>query len=369
MRFRCLVCFLLASLAYGQAAHPATLPAADKSPEIKVGPDEPVITMNGFCADPFEPGSVCKTVITRAQFEKLTEALQPGMSLSLRLNVANAYARNLRMSAAAEKRGLDKTPAFEEEMRYARVQLLAQDLTRELQAEANNVTDAVLEDYYKKNESSYEQATLARIFVPRAKEIVPAHEEHEHANSANAQSAVTPKADAKVDGKTSAAQPVEAQEKAAEEAMTKVAADLRARAVNGEDPDKLQIEAYTQAGIPRTVPNTRIVKVRRAELPPQHEVVLDLNPGEVSEVFSDPGGAHFIYKVISKETLRLEDVKTEIRTVISSQRYRDSMKRFQGDVVFSDAYFNPPGKPATPPQRNRGGKRKKPPAQHDENRE
>ena len=54
--------------------------------------------------------------------------------------------------------------------------------------------------------------------------------------------------------------------------------------------------------------------------------------------------------MISKQTLTLEDVKPEIRAAISSQRYRDSMKTFQGDVVFSDAYFNPTGTPATPPQ-------------------
>ncbi len=335
MRFQCFVCLLLASLAYGQTA------ATDQAPEVKVGPDDVVITMNGFCAHPAQAGKACQTVITRAQFEKLTEALQPGMPLSLRLKVANSYASNLKMSAAAEKRGLDKTPAFEEELRFARMQLLAQDLSRALQVDANNVTDADLEDYYKKNEASYEQATVARIFVPRAKQIVPAH-------------------------KDDASPPTEAQQKAAEEAMTKVAADLRARAVNGEDPDKLQIEAYTEAGFPRTTPNTKMEKVRRATLPPRHETVFDLKPGEVSEVFSDPAGAHFIYKMISKQTLTLEDVKTEIRTAISNQRYRDSMKAFQGDVVFSDAYFNPPGKPATPPQQVRRGKRKTPPVQDDE---
>jgi len=337
MRFLCLLCLLLASLAYGQPAPPATAPTADTAPEVKVGPDDPVITVKGFCADPAQLGDACKTVVTRAQFEKLTEALQPGMSLSLKLNVANAYARNLRMAAAAEKRGLDKTPAFEEEMRYARMQLLSQDLTRALQAEANNISDADLEEYYKKNESSYEQATLARIFVPRAKQSDAAHEDHE-----------------------------DTQAKADEEAMTKVAADLRARAVNGEDPDKLQTDAYTAAGIPRTNSDTKMEKVRRAALPPRHEAVMDLKPGEVSEVFSDPGGAHFIYKMISKQTLTLEEAKTEIRGAISSQRYRDSMKGFQGDVVFSDAYFNPPGKPANPPQRNRTGKRKKLPAQQGE---
>ncbi len=263
MRSQCLVCLLLASLAYGQAAQPAPA-ATDNAAEVKVGLDDPVITMNGFCAHPAAKGKACETVITRAQFEKLTEALQPGMSLPLSLNVANSYARNLRMSAAAEKRGLDKTPEFQEELRYARMQLLAQDLNHALQADANNISDNELEDYYKKNESAYEQATVARIFVPRAKQIVPAHEEHKDAGSADAQSAVRAEAQKKAEE--------EAQQKAAEEAMTKLAGDLRARAVKGEDTDKLQIEAYTEAGFPGTAPNTKMEKVRRATLPPQHEM-------------------------------------------------------------------------------------------------
>jgi hypothetical protein len=376
--FQGLVCLLLVSAAYGQAAQSAAPLAAgakaeelastasDNVSEVKVGPDDPVITMNGFCTDPIQQGKDCKTVITRAQFEKLTDALQPGMPLSLRLKVANSYARNLRMSAAAEKRGLDKTPAFEEEMHFARMQLLAQDLSRALQADADNITDADLEAYYKKNKPSYEQATVARIFVPHAKQIVPARNELGDASSIDAQSVLSPRSEAKTDAEPSATQPTEARTKAAEEAMTKIADDLRARAVSGEDPDKLQIEAYTEAGFPLTTVNTKMENVRRTTLPPLHETVLDLKAGEVSGVFSDPDGAHFIYKMISKETLTLEDVKTEIRTAISSQSYRDSMKSFQGDVVFSDAYFIPPGKPTTPPQRNRKERRMKPPIQIDE---
>ena len=324
MRCLCLaglICLLLASLAYGQGVSPATVPTG-KAPEVVVAPDDPVITVNDFCAEAAPPGNGCKTVITRAQFEKLCEALQPGMPVSLRLKVANAYARDLKMAAAAEKRGLDKTPAFDEEVRYARLQLLSQDLTRELQAEADNISDADLADYYKENEASYEEATLMRIFVPRTKEGETAHGEPE-------------------------------------DAMTGVAADLRARAVTGEDPDRLQVEAYAEAGIPHTSSNTKMEKVRRDALPPQHEAVMDLKAGEVSEVFSDPGGAHFIYKMIRKRTLTLDEAKTEIRAAISSQRYRDSMKRFQGDVVFSDAYFNPPGKPVSESQ-NRRGRKKKP---------
>jgi len=278
-----------------------------------------VITLDGFCGDPALQGQACKTVITRAQFEKLTEALQPGMPLPLRLKVADAYARNMRMAAAAEKRGLDKTPAFEQEMRFARMQLLAQDLNNVLHAAANDITEADLEDYYQKNLSSFEEATVARIFVPHSRQT---------GGGGHAEAATS------------------------EAAMTMVAADLRARAVRGEDPDRLQIEAYAAAGIARTTATTKIENVRRTSLPPAHETVLDLQPGEVSDVFSDPAGAHFIYKVISKQTSKREDVEAEIRSAISGRRYRDGMQGFQGGVVFNDAYFNPPGVPVTPPQRN-----------------
>lgn len=338
MRLKHLACLLLASLACGQTTQPPAAgagagkvtSAAAEAPVVKVGLDDPVITVNGFCTDPAEQRSGCRTVITRAQFEKLAEALQPGMSLALRLKVANAYARNMRMSAAAEKRGLDKTPGFEEEMGYARMQLLSQDLDRVLRAEANNISDEDLVEYYKKNEPSFEQATVARIFVPQAKQIATASEKQ-----------------------------------AAEDAMTKVAASLRARDVNGEDPNQLQIEAYAEAGIARDTVETKMEKVRRTTLPPQHESVMDLKPGEVSEVFSDPGGAHFIYKMIRKQTLTLEDAKAEIRSAISRQRYRDSMKGFEGDVVFSDAYFNPSGEGTAAPQRNRKDRKRQVPGEKD----
>jgi hypothetical protein len=268
---------------------------AAQSVAVAVGPDDPVITLAGFCAESTRTAGACKTIITRAQFEKLIDALQPDMPASLKLKVANAYARNLRMAAAAEKRGLDKTPEFQEEMRYARMQLLSQDLTRLLQAQSNQITDAELKDYYQQNRSSFEQATVARIFVP------PAPKDMGHP-----------------------------------------AAVLRARAVKGEDPDTLQLDAYAAAGMPKSSVNTRLEYVRRSTLPPRHESVLSLRPGEVSEVFADPGGAHYIYKMIDKQTLTLEQASAEMRTAIAARRYRDSTQDFQGGVVFSDDYFTSP---------------------------
>jgi hypothetical protein len=361
MRFQYLVCLLLAGLAYGQAAPSATPPAAtpsasiDKAPEIKVGPDDAVITLKGFCADATQQGDACKTVISRAQFEKLAESLQPGMSPAIRRQLATAYSRILRMSTVAEKRGLDKQPKFEEKMNYARMQVLSGELSSALQEEAGKVTDGDIDDYYKKNEASYEQATFARIFVPRAKQIV--------------NPVVRPKAGPNVGAKASATAstnrlPTEAQKKASEEAMTKLAASLRARAAKGEDPDTLQKEAYVAAGLPGNAPSTKMEKVRRTLLPVNHQNVMDLKPGEASEVISDPNSGHYIYKLVSKETLSVsvDSVKSEIRSTISSQRYRDSMQNFQGNVDLNDAYFGPTRNPAMPPL-PRGAK---PPAQQAE---
>jgi len=354
MRRQYLTCLLLVGLAYGQAAQPATPSAAtaaagakaepsasatpDKAPEVKVGPDDTVITIKGFCADATQQGDACKTALTRAQFEKLAEALQPGMSPAMRRQLATAYARVLRMSAAAEKRGLDKQSQYDEMLAFARMQILAQELGRALQADAGKVTDSDIEDYYKKNEATYEQANFVRIFIPRTKQIV--------------NPVPTPKAGAKPGTATAPPPaPTEAQKKAAEEAMKKVATDIHARAVKGEDPDKLQKEAFVAAGLPNNATNTRMEKVRRTALPSNHQAVMELKPGEVSEVISDPSGAYYIYEMVGRETLPLDTVKTEIRTLISSQRYRDTMQSFQGNVDLNDAYFGAARGPVMPPPR------------------
>lgn len=350
MRSQYLACLLLAGLAYGQAVPPAApgagvkteqsaSTAPNKTPEVKVAPDDVVITLKGFCPDSALQGDACKTTITRAQFEKLAEALQPNMSPAIRRNLGTNYGRMLKMSKAAEKRGLDKGPRFEEIMFFARMQILSSELGKALQEDATKVSDEDIEAYYKKNELSYEQATFARIFVPRTKQI-------NHPSAPN---------DAAKPGAAPAANlaPTPEQQKAAEEAMTKAADDIRARALKGEDPDTLEKEAYADAGLPGNPMSTKMEKVRRTTLPATHLIVMDLKPGEVSAVISDPGSGHYIYKMVSKETLPLETVKTEIRNTISSQRYRDSMQEFQGNVDLNDAYFGPSRLAPIPP-RQRG---------------
>jgi hypothetical protein len=276
----------------------AALCLADVSHAEVPGPDDAVITLNDFCANnEHASGSHCKTIITRAQLESLAAALQPGMSPELRGKVATSYARLLRMAAVAEKRGLDKTPAFAQEMAYARLQLLSQDLGRVLRQEADQVSASDIRDYYQKNSISFLQATMARIFIPG-----------------------TAKGTSKTD-------------------MAQVAAAMRVRAVKGEDPDMLQAAAYTAAGIPGTSPKTTLKNLRRSSLPPSHEIALDLAPGQVSEVISDPDGGHFIYKMVHRETLTLEEASPEIRKTLADERYEVVLKGFSGGTTLNDAYF------------------------------
>jgi PPIC-type PPIASE domain len=361
MRFQFLVCLLLVTFVCAQttAPPPAPTPAsppsgssnaptspASPAPEPQVGPDDAVITIKGVCADSSLQGDACKTVITKAQFDKIVDTIQPGMAQPMRRQLAMRYIPALTMSMEAERRGLEKQPKFEESMKMARMQILAGELRSSLQTEANNVSDQEIQDYYDKNKQGFEQATLIKIFVPRTRrEATPATP------------ATKPGTKASTAASSSGAKPAakkltpEEEEKSNQEAMTKEAKILHERLVKGEDPDVLEKAAFTAAGILGTPPPTKMENVRRLGLQSDQQAVMDLNPGEVSEVISDPSG-NFIYKMVSKETLPLDKVKTEIHNQLSAQHYRELMQKYQGTSELNDAYFGPARGPMMPP---RGG--------------
>src|ERR1700676_330066 len=144
MRLLCCACLVLAGMAFVQAPQPSAPPAAAEpgkpaisdsapaTPKVEVGPNDTVLTLKNFCADTKQQGDSCKTVITRAQFDKLADALQPNMSPAIRRNLANKYSIMLRMSTEAGKRGLDKLPKFDEMMHFARMQILSGELSHEI---------------------------------------------------------------------------------------------------------------------------------------------------------------------------------------------------------------------------------------------
>src|SRR5579864_2681041 len=141
------VCLLLPLLAWGQvsnsapsaqkqtsqgttASNPQPKTESQESPTSTVPPDAPVITIKGVCdnSDKKSPALECRTQVTRGEFEKVVDAVQPNMPARARRQFANRYATILAMSIKAKEMGLDKGPDYEERMKLARMQVLASAL-------------------------------------------------------------------------------------------------------------------------------------------------------------------------------------------------------------------------------------------------
>jgi peptidyl-prolyl cis-trans isomerase C len=357
MRKSWLLCVLAGAMAWGQAQPVQTPPSPGSAPKPAGSPSTPptadipesavVITIHGVC--PAAPKTAtaaktasaktaaakkptdCKTEITRAQFDKLASALQQGpnpLTPQQKRMLANQLPGLIAMSEAAKEKGLEKSPKFAETMKFLKMRVLSAELQQSVQEQAENVPQHEIEDYYKKNPEAYQQFSLDRLFVPRYKQE-PAEK--------NAGEKLTPE-------EQKAKQAADkAKQEQGEQEMTKLADTLRTRAAAGEDFIKLQKEAFEAAGMKNDSPTVNLPKVRRTGLPPAHVAVFDLKAGEVSQVITDNGG-HYIYKVVTEETVPLDQVKEEIRNTLKGQRVKEMMDKYTTSyhADTNDAYFGPP---------------------------
>jgi hypothetical protein len=333
----CLVCLLLGAMALGQAAGPtpasapqkpapaappspataATAPA--KSPAPEVPPDSVVITIKGLCSSsaPDKAAAACLTTITRAEFEKMIDAVQPSMPVRSRRPFADRYAHSLMMAKKAQDMGLDKGATFDERMKLMRVQVLAQELGKALQEQAAQISDKDIDDYYHANLTKFNEVDVDRIYVPK--------------NQTPPESDKTPS---------------EAEEQTFQQESEKVmkaeADKLRARAVAGDDFKKLQEQAFDVAGLKTGAPNTDMGKVRRNVLAQNQASVMELKAGDISPVLVDPNG-FFIYKVKAKSTMPLDQARDEIKATMRSQRLQDAMQAVQqsATLTLDESYFGP----------------------------
>lgn len=378
-----LVCVLLGALAWGQAQPAATpaqapakaspAPAAKEAatpqaatPVVEVSESAAVITIKGVCAATPKPaaGSAsaagktaaaakkpaeCQTVITRAQFEKLAKALQQGpnpLNAQQKRTLANQLPGVIAMSEAAKKKGLDKSEGYAETLKFVKMRILAQKLQDSVRDDADKVPQEKIEAYYKENPEAYEQFSLDRLFIPKNKQ--PSAEDKEEAKEESKE------AEKLTDEQQKAKEAAEkAKQEKGEKELSELAESLRQRAIAGEDFTKLQKEAFEAAGTKVENPTVNLPKVRRTGLPPAHVAVFELKVGEVSAVISDNGG-HYLYKVVSKEVLPLDQVKEEIHNKLKGERLKDMMDKYTNSyqTEMNDAYFGPAPAPG-PPRRPR----------------
>src|SRR5215469_4350933 len=206
MRKSWLLCVLLGTLAWGQAGpsappppQPGQAPMANENKlpvdtSASVAAEAAVLTIDGVCApqpkttvakgatakpastaakDPDAKASAsgCKTVITKAEFEKMVSALAPNPTPQQKKQLAGVLPRVIAMSTEAKKEGLDKTPQYDETVKFVRMQVLTNQLQRKIQEEAAEIPPAEIEKYYKEHPDQYEQYNVDRIFVPRTKQV------------------------------------------------------------------------------------------------------------------------------------------------------------------------------------------------------
>jgi len=336
-----LICVLLAGPAAAQSNSGPVVEPRNSKPvqelpapgaEQKIALDAPVITLEGVC-DKGTSGADCKTVVTRAEFEKIVNALMPNMPKPQQKQFASRYAAALLLAQKAHDLGLDKSAEFEVQVQIQRLQTLAQLGQQSMENEAAQVSDADIAAYYKQHASDFQLLTYDRLFIPKQKQM-----------------------DASLKPNDPDAQK---QHEASEAAMKEEADKLRARAVAGEDFTKLQQDAYDFAGQKLKATSTRVPNIAKTRFPASDISVFDLKVGEVSPVLNDPQ-AYMIYKVEAKADQPLDEVKPEITRMLQQQKVvqarQDLQKTAAGKTKLDEAYFavpvapslREPGEPAAP---------------------
>jgi hypothetical protein len=325
-----LVCLLTAACVLAQADSQPVTPNPNtavqelpSTPGASVPENAAVITIHGVCDKPTgSADSGCDTVITREQWEKLINAIQPNMPKQAQKQLASRYVQAVVLANRAHQMGLDKGPAFDEQMYLSRLQLLARMAGEQLQKDAAKISDEEIEKYYKQHSGDFKTISYEKLFVPKQKQgTTPA-------------SATGPEAEKK--------------RQAAEAEMKAEAEKLRARAASGENFTKLQQDAYDFAGMKLTASNTRVDKVRKSSLLAGDASIFDLKKGEVSPVITDPQG-FMIYKVEDFQDQPLADVKEEVSRAAQQEKLKAASEELQKsatqDTTYDNAYFAVPAPP------------------------
>lgn len=322
-----------------KAAGGATAKPAQKPPAELPG-STPVMTVSGVCALPASPATParavpnapnCTRAVTKADLERLVEAMGPQGKTADKMRVAEYYARGLLIENEARRLGLESDPMTRTQLWMARVGVYGEALHRYFQKKFDNVTDAQIEAYYEKNKSDLEEVTVRRVVIPKVKP--PAGEDAPDSPSAAKQ------------GPPPTAEQIAAAQKAHAESLLE-------RAKKGEDLEKLQKEAFEKAAVQAAPPTPNPVAVRRGMLPENQEPeVFAVAAGQFSKIFDEPSALMF-YKVESKRVVPLAEVRDDIRKALIAEQEQNAIDELfrKGRPNLNPAYFAREAKPPEAPK-------------------
>ncbi len=280
-----------------------------------VGLDQAVITLKGGCqpiAD-LQPAKDCVHSVTREQFEKLANAMQPDMPAETKRTFAINYGKLLAFFDAAQALHLEDDPAMQQIIQFVTKQVIADGVKRHYAEQFAHPSDAQIQAYYTENSAKYVEASLQRIVIPRK----PTSDDKTSTSDA-------------ADGSS--------------------AEKVRQRWVAGENPTELQKAAFEAAGVTGAgSPDVNLGTRLSGSLPADQESVFRLKAGEVSPVYSDPA-AFYIYRVTSVREIPLSEVKDSIVLTLQRQQLQDKLEEIGKSAVpeLNDQYFGTQAPPAVP---------------------
>ena len=282
---------------------------------VAVSPSEAVITVPGICDSRSTNSGSCVTVITREQFENLlsglSEAGQP-LRKDQTKALAEAYSGFLAYAAATRKSGIEDSPQFREFVKYQNLRVLAGLYKHILEEKYKSPAQEDIAGYYQQHTKDFEEVNLRRLMIPKNNPGAKDQEEYKK-NS------------------------------------LQLAHDMHERAAKGEDFDDLEKEAYKALGLTIAPPGTQIGKRRRATLVPEEaEEIFSLKPGEASKLETE-NSSYVVYKVDSKRTIPIDQVKDEIARLLSRERMDNALKAVKESMhpELNPKYFPEPPQPPT----------------------
>jgi len=302
-----------------------TRPASAGASTSNLPSDTPVVTIQGLCEKPPNSSATpadCQTVITRAQFEKALNAVQPNMPPARKKPFAENYINVLLLSEKGHELGLDTGADFEEQMYLARIQLLAKMAVERIQRDSAQISETDIADYYKAHAADFRAISFERLYVPKQKQIEGASQRPNDPD-------------------------IQKKREESEAGMRQEAEKLRERAAAGEDFRKLQQEAYDTADYKVKAENTRVDNARKNSVPAGDAAIFDLKKGEVSPVLNEPTG-FLIYKIEDKQDLPLASVREEIVRSVVAEKTRKTIEELQSSIktTFDESYFAVPAPPS-----------------------
>lgn len=325
-----------------QAAPSATTPApAQAAPSATAPPPAQQQAPRGIATLPItpkeqvKPEDVVMTIggekITRARFEAIKNGLPPQYSgVPQQMGdrgFAGAYAQFRGLALEAEKRRLDQSAEFQEQLGFARTELLARLLVSEIGAKSQEVKEEDIKAYYEAHAADFQQAKVRAIFVALSPPAKPAPAAGGAAPKAEAPKAETPKAETP---KT----------RTDEEAKAR-AEELRKKVLDGADFASVAKENSDHQSTAEK--GGDLGTVLKGTLPPNLDsVVFSLKPKEVSAPVKE-GQGYYVFQVEEVRPRTLDEASATIRNTLSQQRMNAALEKVKTDyaVTYNDQYFGP----------------------------